>query len=572
MRGSLVGRVVSVTGSRVLVRIAQDIAGLEPIWDGKLHSVGQVGTLMKLPQGGSRLIAIVSSLAVVAASDALADQDSLADARQISLELVGEIDGAGVFNRGVSQWPGIDDPVHFVLTEDMATLFPESSASHLALGRVSSNLSVTATADIGKLVSRHSAIVGSTGSGKSSAVASILQSVAKGPWPSASVVLFDAHGEYSSALGGDAKVVDLAMSQEPVLPYWVLPATEILEIYCPNGVTPLYRELFTERVVEARRSFAGGASWITMPSIEIGADTPVPFDLRDVWFWLDTANRETFSDSAKTMHALNAPGDAATLASNEFQPHTPNNSVPYKGSNTGKLGTLPEQLRQRLLDPDFAFLREGDLASATSADPLPTIVSRLLPITERISVIDTSLVPSRVAQQVVAAILGLLFELAKRRTRDGLGRDNPILTVVDEAHRYFGVEAARARTNLERISREGRKYGVGLMLVTQRPSELPATALSQVGTVIVLRLNNQADQSIVAATMPDGLKNLVEVLPSLRNGEAIVAGEAIALPSRIQIRPPAPWPAGDDPTISAWNKSPKRVDLIQNIFEWRERD
>jgi len=571
MRGSLVGRVVSVSGSRVLARITEDIAGLEPIWDGRLHSVGQVGTVMKLPQGGSRLLAIVSGLAVVASTEATSDQDLHPDARQISMELVGEIDGAGVFNRGVSQWPGIDDPVHFVLTEDMATLFPRSSEKHLALGRVSSNMSVTATVDVGKLVSRHSAIVGSTGSGKSSAVASILQSVAKGPWPSASVVLFDAHGEYSSALGDDAKVVDLAMSQEPVLPYWVLPAGEILEIYCPNAVTPLYRELFAERVVEARRAFASGASWVAIPQIEIGADTPIPFDLKDVWFWLDTANRETFSDSAKTAHALTAAGDTSLLRSNQFRPHTPNNSVPYKGVNTGKLGTLPEQLRQRLLDPDFAFLREGDLASASSVDPLPMIISRILPITERISVVDTSLVPSRVAQQVVAALLGLLFELAKRRTRGGLGRDNPILAVVDEAHRYFGVEAVRARTNLERISREGRKYGVGLMLVTQRPSELPATALSQVGTIIGLRLNNQADQSIVAATMPDGLKNLVEVLPSLRNGEAIVAGEAISMPSRIQIRPPSPWPAGDDPEITAWNKSPKEIDLELNIAEWRER-
>lgn len=568
-RGSLVGRVVSVSGSRILVLVTGEIAGVEPIWNGKLHSVGQVGTLMKLPQGGSRLLAIVSSLSVAPSLEPEVADKVASDARHITLDLVGEIDGVGEFSRGVSQWPGIDDPVHFVLSEDVVSLYPAPNSQYLAIGKVSSSMSVTATLDLGKLVSRHSAIVGSTGSGKSSAVASLLQSVARGPWPSASIVVFDAHGEYSSALGDNATVIDLKFASAPVLPYWLLPAQEILEIYCPNGVTALLKELFTDLVLEEKRKFAALAPWVVLPANEIGIDTPIPFDLRNVWYALDKLNRETFSDGSKLNHDLIDAGAASDLRPSSFNPATTTNSAPYKGPHNGKLGALPDQMKNRLADPELAFLREGDLAEALAADPLPGILRRLLPLDKCINIVDTSGVASRVAQQVVGAILGLLFELAKRRTDHGLGRDNPVLAVIDEAHRYFTSEAARARSNMERISREGRKYGVGLMLVTQRPSELPATALSQLGTIIGLRLNNHADQAIVSSSMPDGLRELADILPSLRNGEAIVAGESISMPSRVQLTPPNPWPAGDDPDIESWTSRPKRLDLEQNIADWR---
>jgi DNA helicase HerA-like ATPase len=227
-------------------------------------------------------------------------------------------------------------------------------------------------------------------------------------------------------------------------------------------------------------------------------------------------------------------------------------------------------MRLKLLDPHlkFFFSRE-DLVATT--DPLVPLVHKWLGGDRPISVLDLSGVPSDVTDLSVGLILQLIFEIAIRSLTSGIGRPSPVLVVLEEAHRYLGdsnnVRLAKEAVN--RIAREGRKYGIGIMLVTQRPSDLPDTALSQVGTVIALRLTNAADQGTVRKALPDIVAGLADVLPSLRTGEAIVSGEAVTLPTRTLMDVPDPWPAAEDPSLAAWRRPPKSINLAPSIASWR---
>ena len=192
--------------------------------------------------------------------------------------------------------------------------------------------------------------------------------------------------------------------------------------------------------------------------------------------------------------------------------------------------------------------------------------------TEPISVLDFNGVPTYAADVAVGTVMTLLFDLALRSNPEGpgIGRPCPVLIVLEEAHRYLGEQAAATTRNAtHRIAREGRKYGVGMMLVSQRPSELPDTALSQCGTLVALRLTNSSDQGRIRAALPDSTDGLAAVLPSLRTGEAIISGEAIALPARVLVDMPNPMPQSEDPSTGLWRQEKAIPDLTSALQQWR---
>jgi hypothetical protein len=571
---TLIGRVTSIVGSTALIELEPDLAGISPTWNGQLHTIGQVGTTVSLPQGASTLLASVTRMSMYRPSIDVQGVSDLvsADLRTMEVQLLGEIDAIGEFHRGVSSYPGINDPVHFVSGDDLIPIYPRADEGHLRVGKLSANDAIDVSLDLQKLVMRHSAVVGSTGAGKSSVVASILQSLSSGPWPSARVVVIDSHGEYASAVTQDALHTDLATVSSTILPMWLLPPRDILAVLFRSPPSNTLIAKFETLVMEARRDFAAQSTWLDMDPEEINADSPIPFDIRDVWYQLDKANRRTCTDKEKTIDALFAEGDAEKLKAATFIPYGPTASEPFKGPDNATLGTYPDQLRRAIQDPRLLFLSSGDINGFKKSDPLPQIVERILGENRRISIIDTSGVSTAAAEISIGSILQLLFELALRGGELELGRDNPLLVVVEEAHRYFGNRPTSrvASSYVDRIAREGRKYGVGLMLISQRPSELPSTAMSQVGTIIALRLNNDADQSSVGSALPDSLSGLVQSLPSLRTGEAIIAGEALPIPSRVRLKRPNPSPRSNDPEIAAWTSNPRtRLDLSESLAKWR---
>jgi hypothetical protein len=474
----------------------------------------------------------------------------------------------------VGSYPGLDDPVHFATADDLVAVFPIPDENHLRIGCLAAAEEVPVCLDATRLVMRHAAIVGSTGAGKTSAVASILQNFITGGWKAANIVLIDPHGEYSKALGNNASVRSvLGEGQQRLqVPYWALPASDILRIFTGTTVGATVANRFADLVTQARREFVQQASWLTLDPSAVTADTPVPFDIRQIWLRLDTENRETrqVKNDPTTALEINS-GDAVSLRSPTFEPYAPGGGTPFQAPTYNTYGNVPDLLRLGLRDPRLRFFQEPQ-GEFNGPDPLVTVVQDWLGGNRPISVLDFSGVGSTAADVAIGVILNLLFEIALRSnaTSPGIGRSSPVLIVIEEAHRFLGENAAQlTRESANRIAREGRKYGIGLLLVTQRPTELPKTALAQCGTLMSLRLSNAEDQGAIRAALPDTVAGLAAVLPALRTGEAVISGEAVVLPIRALLDLPEPKPHADDPSLSAWRREPSTPDVAPALKAWR---
>lgn len=571
-----VGKVRHVLGATVTIALDDDLAGIAPIYRGHLQPIGQIGSLVRIPQGLVDLIGSVSLVGIAELSGAPEPAETVQrDERWLQIQLLGEIDRAtGRFHRGVGSYPGLDDSVHFATAVHLTAIFPPPGKDYLRLGCLAAAEEVPVCLNAAKLVTRHAAIVGSTGSGKTSAVASLLQSFVAGGWQAANIVVIDPHGEYAQALGDSASVRSVLGEGESRLrvPYWALPALDILKIFVGATGSATFSSKFTELVGQARKKFVDGCTWLTLDPSAITADTPVPFDIRPVWHALDAENRETRANKTDPSTACRTnPGNAAELKSAVFQPYNAGGAAPHKGPLYDVYGVTPDLLRLGLLNPQLRFFQEP-AGTVEGPDPLIEVLQEWLGTEKPVSVLDFSGVPAVAADHAIGVILNLLFEVCLRSEKGGtgVGRASPVLIVLEEAHRYLGESASiLTRNSANKIAREGRKYGIGLMLVTQRPTELPDTALAQCGTLISLRLSNIADQGAIRAALPDTVAGLAAVLPSLRTGEAIVTGEAVVLPSRALLTRPRPEPHAEDPSLDPWRAEPAAPDLQASLAQWR---
>jgi hypothetical protein len=572
-----IGRVSHVLGATVTVRLDRELAGVAPLWRGRLQPVGQVGSLVLIPQGPVQLLATVTLIGISDLAGSLPPVDTIQRGdRWLRLQLLGEIDALNTFQRGVSTYPGLDDPVHFPPPELLATVYPQAGARHLRLGQLAGSAEASVALEARSLVTRHSVIVGSTGSGKTSAVATILQQLVRNGWSSANVVVIDPHGEYVSALNdlGAVSSVVPGVGDPLCVPYWALPAADILTALTgvsSPGATLINR--FTELVAEGRRAYAEDSDWLE-DSNAINSDTPIPFNLHQVWHRLDSENRMVVDKKQDGNPLVVDPGDAQQLIPAQYQPYGAGGAAPFQATTYGRYQNVPAHIRSRMRDPRFGFFLHPD-SSDLAKDPFVSVLEGWLGGDRPISVLDFSGVPSEVADLAIGVVLQLLFELSLRSNdSEGVGRNRPVLVVMEEAHRFLGdsPNVKLARESVNRIAREGRKYGIGMMLVSQRPSELPDTALSQAGTVIALRLTNSADQARVKAGLPDTLAGLAEALPSLRTGEAVVAGEAVSVPSRVRIDPPNPMPRAADPDLTGWRDQGTTSGVAAALARWRGID
>ena len=569
-----IGFVRHVLGARVTV-VLDEVTGTAPIYRGRLHPVGQIGSIVRLPQGLVDLIAQVTLLGIAELAGAQPPVDVVqAGQRWLQVELLGEIrQSTGRFERGVGSYPGLDDPVHFATAEDLAAVFPPEGKDRLRIGRLAAAEEVPVCLDADRLVLRHGAVVGSTGAGKTTAVATVLQRFARGGWPAANIVVIDPHGEYAGALGPDATIRSVLGTGDDRLqvPFWALPMADVMEVFAGSMGGPTTQGRLKDLVTQARREFVDSATWLNLDPAAVTADTPIPFDIRDIWYRLDWENNETRrkpNDPATVCEEER--GEATGLVPARFAPYSQGNAAPFKGPLHGTHSSIPDLLRLGLLDPRLAFFQEpeGDPAR----DPLIGVLQSWLGGDRPVSILDFSGVPAHASELAVGVVLDLLFKVAVHsgQASEGIGRPRPVLIVLEEAHRYLGKSAASiAREAANRIAREGRKYGVGLLLATQRPSELPDTALAQCGSLITLRLANSADQTKIRAALPDSVSGLAEMLPSLRTGEAIVAGESIGLPSRTLIDLPSPLPAADDPSLESWRAKPTVPSVASALAAWR---
>jgi uncharacterized protein len=319
------------------------------------------------------------------------------------------------------------------------------------------------------------------------------------------------------------------------------------------------------------------------PREAITADSPIPFSLKQVWFEFDDFERQTFSHSSDqndSTRLLVSEGSADGLVSSEYQPASPYNQAPYLNKRKRFIERQLDLLRSRLSDKRYSFLFDPgggltpDVDGAIDAD-LDTIVRDWVGHDDPVTVLDVSGLPSEVLASVVGTLLRVTYDMLFWAMDLPIGgRRQPLLVVLEEAH-LFLAEGGRspAHASIGRIAREGRKYGVGLMLISQRPSDLDAAVLSQCGTVISLRVTNSADRAKIASAFPDDLGGLVALLPVLRTGEGIFIGEAIEIPSRIRIRAAVNKPMGVDPALSReWGMPrPDSAGYSDALSNWRRQ-
>ena len=283
----------------------------------------------------------------------------------------------------------------------------------MRVGCLASNAEVPIALDAGRLVTRHSVVVGSTGAGKTSAVATLLQQFVRSGWDSANIVVIDPHGEYVAALTGLASVRSVSATGDVALrvPYWALPAPDILTaltgLVSPSG-TLLNR--FVELVAQKRREYADACTWLG-DSSAITADTPVPFDLHEVWYALDFENNATVTAKTGGSDCLNDPGDARKLIPASFTPYAAGGASPMQGPMYGRHGTAPGHIRSRMRDPRFAFFLEPD-ALVLDHDPFIEVLDEWLGGAKPLSVLDFSGVPTEAADLAIGVVLQLLFGCA----------------------------------------------------------------------------------------------------------------------------------------------------------------
>ncbi len=410
---------------------------------------------------------------------------------------------------------------------------PSRESVHVRIGAQHHDAARAAYVLTNELLATHFAVLGTTGSGKSCAVTLLLRAILA-THPNAHIVLLDLHNEYASAFGSVAEIVNIDNLQ---LPFWLLDHAEAVEALVRGG-TPEEQQsqaaILKDAITLARRKYAGDAGaqpWITV-------DTPLPFRVGDVIHALDDA-----------MGKLDKP----------------DSSAPYL-----RLKTRLESLSN---DRRFAFM----FSRVVTRDLLPTIIGRLLriPVSGRpISIIDLSGVPSEIIEVVVSLVCRLTFDFALWADREKMP---PLLLVCEEAHRYIPADPHSGFTattrSISRIAKEGRKYGVALGLVTQRPSDLSPNALAQCGTIFALRLGNELDQRFVANALPEAARGMLAALAGMRRQEAMVVGEGVPLPMRIRFDelPPDARPRSRSADFAtAWQQDAAGADFVEDgVRRWR---
>ncbi len=589
-----IGQIASVNGGVITVRLDSTGSSLILV-NGESYRVGQIGAFVRIPLGYTDLFAVATQVgASQMAAEGAPLEGQLEDSEQrttgfrwLTAALFGE-SASGHFERGVSQYPTVGDDVHVVTAPEMGSIYRRDlGQDDLMIGRIASSSGIPARLQLSTLISRHSTVVGSTGAGKSNLVAVVLEELAGGSFQSARVLVIDPHGEYSNVALDASRSINTETiapggSEKLHVPYWALPLDELLGLTMgdmqPN-VTEHIRDRVRELKVEAASYLASAP-----PAESITADSPVPFSIRRLWFELEDDERATFSESSNQTISTRSPrthhGDEDTLSPPTYPPATSFNTAPYPNRARRQISRQLDLLRSRIKDEQFAFM--FDPAHATSPDhdgriraDLDSLLISWIGHDRPITVLDVSGLPAEVLSTVVGTLMRIIYDaLFWAMDLDIGGRQQPLLVVLDEAHLFLprGGESPAHRT-FSRIAKEGRKYGVGLMVVSQRPSDVDSSILSQCGTMIALRVTNSDDRTSVSSAVPDDLGGLTAMLPSLRTGEALVLGDALQIPSRVKVRLARHKPKGGDPLLpEGWLKARPNGSLYADaIANWRLR-
>lgn len=523
-----VGAVVAVSGARVTVAVRQ---GLD---NGQERDV-QLGAILKMRTGRSMAFGVICRLSMQSVSG----QKAVAE-RMAELDFLGEYvagpDKKVSFQRGVSIYPCLGEKVMVATPKELAHIYAKPRTSNIRVGSLCQNESLPAYMVTDELLGKHFAILGTTGSGKSCTTAVILRAILD-EHPKGHVILLDPHDEYSDSFEGRAEVMS---TDNLELPYWLLNFEELAEALCSPEESHRKAEvdILKDATLKAKLHFYQDKD----PGYPITVDTPTPYRLHTLMSLLHEA-----------MGALNQAGDTS----------------PYR--------RLINRIELLSKDKRYAFMFSGLVVKENMAE----ILSRVLriPVSGKpLTIFNISGVPSEVVNVVVSLLCRLVFDFAIW-SRNGTGKNVPMLFVCEEAHRYVprdrAKEFAPTRRAIEALAKEGRKYGVSLGVITQRPSEISTTILSQCSTLMAMRMSNELDKEFVKAAMPESGGGLLASLPALRTREAVVVGEGVTIPMRVRFNEleGGARPESNTAVFSkAWQDDDLGIEFVRDtVARWRNQ-
>ena len=549
-----IGKIIEVDGSRVIAELDPNLTELSRVYAGETYPIGQFGSIVRIHFGRRLIYALVGRLRMKAEYEAERGVATRAspDERVVEADLFGEgewiRDAAGTsrleFERGVATYPLPQQTVYLTPKSELRFIYGHTKGTVIRLGEHVGSGGAPCYADMNELLGKHTAVLGSTGAGKSGAVAAIIHSILErgaeagyANWKPR-IVILDPHNEYGAAFPAHSKLStdDGTLS----LPFWLLNFQETVALLIGKTefVATSQANIIKSALMDARKE---GADVLGLEVGAITVDSPVPYKLA-------------------TLRAR-VEADKPPQASKQDS----HNSI------LQKLDVLMADARVKFLMAEWA----GD-----AQDPFPGIVAQLMGGGPQPRVIDLSGVPNEVAGVSSAVIARTLFNLKVWQTSEERASD-PVLLVCEEAHRYVPnrgeAQYEAAQEAIRRIAKEGRKYGVGLLLVSQRPSEVEATVLSQCNSWVVLRVTNDADREHVKAILPDSMAGLTKMLSGLRRQEAIFVGQAAMLPSRIMIRDlmPEQLPKSNDIDFDkGWQNvqmSDEQLKVVANRWRYQRR-
>ena len=447
---TFLGHVRAVTGATVNVFLAESVASGLAIINGSTYRIGQVGSFVRIPLGYQDLFGVVSDVGVNAAPESV--KDSLqTSASWMKVQLVGEAIGS-FFERGISQHPNVNDEVHIVTEQDLTRIYGQSAYEQVSIGRLSSAEAVEVRLDIDKLLTRHSAVLGSTGSGKSTTVASLLRSIAGAntglkPYPSARILLLDIHGEYSKALSDISAVFRINANkdqQELSIPFWAIDPSDLVG-FLAGGIADDKALHLYDKITELKLESINKRKYPGVDERSLTVDTPVPYSLKRLWLELIDVELRTFEGADRDQPALVEPGDADNLKPPKYKPHAMGSKGPFLNTNAPGIKRQLGNIRSRLLDKRYDFLLhpadwEPSLDGATQKD-LPDLLSAWLGHEFPITILDLSGIPSQVLVRLIGSILRVVYEAlfwSRDKSEGAIAR--PVLLVMEEAHRYLSNE------------------------------------------------------------------------------------------------------------------------------------
>ncbi|MEO7168937.1 MAG: DUF87 domain-containing protein [Sphingomonas sp.] len=529
--GGGIGIVLEIAGSSSQVMLdahALDAAAQNS--DPVAASAGQVGSQIKMRVGSTWLIANIRSLKLM---------DGSTDRIAAQVDFLGEGDEEKLtgklykFRRGVTRYPTPGCRVFPVTTADLKQIYAADDRANIEIGTVYPTRDIRAALYVDAMLGKHFALLGSTGTGKSTAAALILHRICELA-PQGHIVMVDPHGEYGAAFKDNGATFDVSNLQ---MPYWLMNFEEHCEVFVTSSGSEhqIDADILAKCLLMAR-----GKSRLGQEISKLTVDAPIPYLLSDLTNLIQLE-----------MGKMDRAGDTA----------------PYL-----RLKTKIEEIKA---DPRYSFMFSGMLVADTMAGFIERIF-RLPGDGKPISIIDVSGVPSEITSVVVAVLSRMVFDYAIWSRGEA---QRPILLVCEEAHRYIPNERNADDSSvgriLSRIAKEGRKYGVSLGLITQRPSDLAEGVLSQLGTIISMRLNNDRDQAFVRAAMPEGARGFLDSIPALRNRECIICGEGVAIPIRVSFDglEENRRPASEDPLFSELWREVGQEDLIigRTLKRWRSQ-